>query len=757
MTFVGLSILPPLAIGRLGSSPEPLENYELDLPADGLGFRKIVPAETLYIDPTTGAVAKAKKPEVVKFRDGDRIRPVAPFLEVFAHMDDGVVRPLTLELLGAKRPEDAKVRWSITVGNIKAYRRTGDENDKAIASIEVTDHESHPLLARAANFIAGKTVPLGSVRYIRPTVAFPEIRLRFTPAAGIVYGAKRTRMQVDEYGNRAEHPDPILLRDEQFVYDAAKPKQQWVGWVDKGVATDTNPGAIYAGFVNKDGNQESWGYLDDECDGIVTVTVTLPDGRELSAYGRIGAGPPNFAPDGFPVRTVNDELIQALLGKDVETADATLVEAEDILRRAAETVRLMNVAVMNGNPVDGVAVPASTMPAQDANDTHRNLAPVTGPGIVDSRSILALHHAALAALRAGAAPWFSDLLRRPEEIGDLSDAARRKMPALMRGADARYLTLTRRQIDTIVKVVEVGPFVGAGAVARPSNLSAVRAQLEYCGRGNPPVSHPMSAISNCFPGLEFDFRNIWRRLFKGVVLTEHNNLVVEVTDPRFNSLKDCRLLAIDGVAVMTKASGPFYPGSRNDPLATDGNPDAVAFMEWSNNFALFQEKQGKTVSCIFTAEPPPSQREVLWTLKDGANVPVVTVELEVQTVFDVVEMAGAPRQRAVLSQVLAEPGELTQGLCSPWQNDYRECACYYWAASRPDYVNVEPTSDGTSRGALWMQKDHAHEYIPDRGFGGAQPDRRLLNYDDLFAAWERHLQFVIGGKAQNSSDKGLDA
>jgi hypothetical protein len=276
----------------LGSSPEPLENYELDLPADGLGFRKIVPAETLYIDPTTGAVAKAKKPEVVKFRDGDRIRPVAPFLEVFAHMDDGVVRPLTLELLGAKRPEDAKVRWSITVGNIKAYRRTGDENDKAIASIEVTDHESHPLLARAANFIAGKTVPLGSVRYIRPTVAFPEIRLRFTPAAGIVYGAKRTRMQVDEYGNRAEHPDPILLRDEQFVYDAAKPKQQWVGWVDKGVATDTNPGAIYAGFVNKDGNQESWGYLDDECDGIVTVrrTVSRSHGERRADSGAAGEG-----------------------------------------------------------------------------------------------------------------------------------------------------------------------------------------------------------------------------------------------------------------------------------------------------------------------------------------------------------------------------------------------------------------------------------------------------------------------------------
>src|SRR5580658_6936099 len=98
MTIVGLSILPPLAIGRLGSSPEPLENYELEIPADGLGFRRIVPAETLYVDPATGAVARAATPERIEFRDGDRIRPVAPFLEVFAHMDDGSLKPLTLGL-----------------------------------------------------------------------------------------------------------------------------------------------------------------------------------------------------------------------------------------------------------------------------------------------------------------------------------------------------------------------------------------------------------------------------------------------------------------------------------------------------------------------------------------------------------------------------------------------------------------------------------------------------------------------------------
>ena len=57
------------------------------------------------------------------------------------------------------------------------------------------------------------------------------------------------------------------------------------------------------------------------------------------------------------------------------------------------------------------------------------------------------------------------------------------------------------------------------------------------------------------------------------------------------------------------------------------------------------------------------------------------ISLEVRPFFE----AGT----GVIKRELLEPGELTQSLCSPWQNDYRECSCYYWAASRPDYVNIE--------------------------------------------------------------------
>ena len=55
MSILELRILPPLAIGRLGSSSEPLENYELVV-KDPLGHRIIEPAETLRIDPGAGGI-----------------------------------------------------------------------------------------------------------------------------------------------------------------------------------------------------------------------------------------------------------------------------------------------------------------------------------------------------------------------------------------------------------------------------------------------------------------------------------------------------------------------------------------------------------------------------------------------------------------------------------------------------------------------------------------------------------------------------
>jgi hypothetical protein len=84
------------------------------------------------------------------------------------------------------------------------------------------------------------------------------------------------------------------------------------------------------------------------------------------------------------------------------------------------------------------------------------------------------------------------------------------------------------------------------------------------------------------------------------------------------------------------------------------------------------------------------------------------------------------------------PGELTQSLCSPWQNDDRECGCYYWAASRPDFVNVD-TSAAQSTGNNWLQKDRTPA-TPKDYFA-----TNLVTYEELFRAWTGLLRFVVQG------------
>lgn len=259
-----------------------------------------------------------------------------------------------------------------------------------------------------------------------------------------------------------------------------------------------------------------------------------------------------------------------------------------------------------------------------------------------------------------------------------------------------------------------------------NNLTA---QIHHRGAGNPASVLPRSAISNCFPGLEFDFRNLWRRAFEGIVLVENNNYVIEA-EPGFEHLATRRLLRFAGLEVgtMVNTTGPVFPGGASGTLASAANPNAVSFMEWSNSFARIIHLQGQEVECEFTIDTDAST-EVLLT----PETKTLKVNLRLRHFFE--------PDSATINTDMLQPGELTQGLCAPWQNDYRECACYYWAASRPDYVNVVPGQDGLSKGDMWFAKKRTGTYIPDN-----RTDTRLWSYDDLFKSWQEDLQFVIRGK-----------
>jgi hypothetical protein len=243
----------------------------------------------------------------------------------------------------------------------------------------------------------------------------------------------------------------------------------------------------------------------------------------------------------------------------------------------------------------------------------------------------------------------------------------------------------------------------------PTNLAA---QIAYAARGNPPNTQPGSAIANCFPGLEFDFRNIWRRLFVGIELHEALNLVVNVEPGSAAEAAGVtighNLVSVAGEPVQLPLQGPGIP------------PNRFRFLEWTNALADVINGADRTPECRFQ-------------MTDAQNVVVniVVVRLELRPLFE----------GPVIARDAADPGSLTQSLCSPWQADYRECACFYWASSRPDFVNVEVAGDQAS-GHHWLDRD--------RGTGVYEPDSTnnpaLFTYDELYRNWERLLRFQREGK-----------
>ena len=198
--------------------------------------------------------------------------------------------------------------------------------------------------------------------------------------------------------------------------------------------------------------------------------------------------------------------------------------------------------------------------------------------LVDTAALEQLHQSLLVALRSGAAPWFADVLRDYDEVGDLSDRGRRKMPAMMRGADGRHLALTRRQVATIRALARGPVFPDEEERHREHRAAQPHRPAAPPGRRQ-PAQHPAGLRDlQLLPGLEFDFRNIWRRVFEGIEIHEANGFVVRAEGE------------------LSRLRGPLRDRGRRraqprsacaDRPATeeDAELQGIAWLEWSNFLA----------------------------------------------------------------------------------------------------------------------------------------------------------------------------
>lgn len=292
----------------------------------------------------------------------------------------------------------------------------------------------------------------------------------------------------------------------------------------------------------------------------------------------------------------------------------------------------------------------------------------------------------------------------------------------------------------------------------PRNLTA---RADRWVRGNPVTTRPESGVDNCYPGLEFDQRNLEKRFLPGLEFEFHLGGV----PPLLRAVDDGRA----GRAL------PFRP--------TDfgGNPADALFL-WAV-FGTF----GAAAGPVGRVERFGGQASGLWAwraLHDLEPGPVAVllahmteeggIDLEPATnltaeaaLLDGNDVAGRDEEERLTFAVIAgtrcdylvdgvinpaiyAAGDLTRSLCAPWQYDFTDCGCFYWASNKPDLVAVDEGApqiynfqrmrrgEGEERPVAEVLADRAG-LLTIRGWDDRDPDssNRILNHRELINDWQR--------------------
>ncbi len=371
-TIRSIYFLPPLAIGRLGGGDTPLDSFVWDSDRTIHGAHRTIIRPAISLEVLADGSLRPFLPNSIQFRDRGLLRPVAPFFELWATLDDGPPQPLTARLLERCNASLDNVQYEITVANRKAQRRTGSAACAYVARANVTasDHERKQLLAYSPHTSGQQPlvykdhpIPLGHFQAVKPVarvalnINLDVLRVRFTPAKGKVYGppaaiaGPASPLQqgialppVTEGGRLHEIAPP-----ENRILNPYTPWSQYI--MDRSLG-DPQPSDSYDGA--NVGNSRSWGVLDDSCDGIIQASVVIGDSR-LVAWARVLSSCPDFAPDRRPFYSVADDLADRDLPDiniDEDPPEGAEYDIADLFERAFETASLFNLDALRTRAID---------------------------------------------------------------------------------------------------------------------------------------------------------------------------------------------------------------------------------------------------------------------------------------------------------------------------------------------------------------------------------------------------------------------
>jgi hypothetical protein len=807
--------LPPMAVARLGGSATPVENYTWteDPTIFGAGRTVIEPAVTLHVNERGDL--QAYLPSQIRFRDSGLYRPVAPFFELWAgyrdnNNDERQDGPLNIALLDRAGASLESLSFFVRAANLKPARRSGDAANGFEAQLRVTgtDHDPHRLSASSPRTPSGESlvspeqpIPLGTFQVVRPVpytdagVDLSVVRVRFTPAAGEVYGPPSAQTG----------PAPGTLRTHTIVkpeHRILNPQASWLKYDgDYAKFRNPEPSDTYDGAdVLPEPPNQTFGVVDDTCDAVIQADFVI-DGLAFQARARVFVGPPDFAPDRRPFLSLADELADRDPPTFAEPEPQADLERRinDLFQRALETAELLNLDAVRFRALGDNTnfLPQPDFPDLPKTD-DRSMSPGDVPfADLSNTALESVPHDWLprADLIIRAHGQLADLDTMVEKLREKAERVRRmirppyakirelqenpttpapsfrdprvprdqmhdmRMPPYMRDSDATALSLTHRQYHEVLFLID--QLEGAGRALRAGlasdalppvpldtpirrRVAAVLANLQrsaeaagpaalreamrtsdqpraprtsallvgkifprnltaraaYRVAGNPESTRLESGVSNCYPGLEFDHRNLDRRFLPGLLI----EFVGAFKSPDPNpTLTGGRLVAIDQRDPGLTPVAGAEPAEQAALQQLGDELSAAAQKLVTGDWFLFAVTQGgKRIEFVDQStpnSPAPMDGMLIWRLIHGLENDAVTVELRARAMPnnhplpDPVILHGWRRRftdaRTGVIGPVYQPGEMTQSLCSPWQHDFRDCGCTYWASNHPDIVMLE--------------------------------------------------------------------
>jgi hypothetical protein len=198
------------------------------------------------------------------------------------------------------------------------------------------------------------------------------------------------------------------------------------------------------------------------------------------------------------------------------------------------------------------------------------------------------------------------------------------------------------------------------------------AHLSAAAAGNPASAHLASGVANCFPGLEFDHRNLDRRFFPGLVF-------------EFDDQLD--LGSMGAVVVAVDLGDPMLqdPVVGTPELLTDLSAIQADIGSRSVSWWLATVEQDGVLIDPSTVGGWPLLGSETWRLVRSLEATPVRIVVrrfqfdetgENRTATAERILRGARRPYLVPGSTIDAAfaaGELSQSLCSPWQHDFRDC------------------------------------------------------------------------------------